>query len=412
MNDAAAEDGRRPVADDFWGSRGSAHGLDNQPISNSFIGLPTNVERMKSLRSRHKVSLPLTAIFLLVAGGLAQGLAQTRYSVNVVGYSDAEFAAGSNLVANPLDAGNNTLSNLFAGVPSGSFFLPWDSAGQKFGAEIRYNSETGWSDKAATLRQPAGGFLWLPSPRRISFVGEPWFPMCVTFQEGESLFGFMPQYACGFCAGVNDCLVYPPDHTIVEKWDRQGQFFRVYDFLGAEIGWYPDIVSPTLAPDEAAFFRSPIQFAAKIPGFYGPSPVQLSSPLRDGANFVFKFYSQEQVSVSVQRSTNLGSGSWRTIRTESSIPINGVITVTVPMEVNTAAFYRVESLRLRNPSRAGNEFRFQFYAEDGVRYQVSRSVSLSGGAWLPVQSIEGTGALVTATDATASIPAAYYRVEY
>jgi len=364
------------------------------------------------MRSHHKVPFPLAVIVLIVTGSFAQVLAQTRYSVNVVGYSDAEFVAGSNLVANPLDAGNNTLSNLFAGLPSGSFFLPWDAASQKFGPDIRFNSETGWSDGAATLRQPAGGFLWLPSPKRISFAGEPWPPMCVTFPEGESVIGFMPQHACGWCGGVNDCLMYPPDHTVVEKWDRQGQFFRDYDFLGAEIGWYPDIVPPTLAPDEAAFFRSSIQFTARIPGFYGPSPVQLSSPSRDGANFVFKFYSREQVSFSVQRATDLGSGSWRTIRTESPIPVDGVITVTVPTEMNAAAFYRVESLRLRNPSRAGNEFRFQFYAEEGVRYQVSRSASLSGGQWLPVQSIEGTGTLVTATDPAAANPTAYYRVEY
>ena len=145
------------------------------------------------MRSHHKVPFPLAVIVLIVTGSFAQVLAQTRYSVNVVGYSDAEFVAGSNLVANPLDAGNNTLSNLFAGLPSGSFFLPWDAASQKFGPDIRFNSETGWSDGAATLRQPAGGFLWLPSPKRISFAGEPWPPMCVTFPEGESVICFMPQ---------------------------------------------------------------------------------------------------------------------------------------------------------------------------------------------------------------------------
>jgi len=68
-------------------------------------------------------------------------------------------------------------------------------------------------------------------------------------------------------------------------------------------------------------------------------------------------------------------------------------------------------LRLLNPSRAGNQFQFQFYAEEGIRYQVSRSDSL-GGSWIPVLPINGTGALVTATDPSATTSTAYYRVEY
>src|SRR5262245_28579390 len=88
--------------------------------------LPPIGERMKTMRLLHKVPFPLAAIFVLVAGGLTQVLAQPRYSANFVGYRDADFFAGSNLVANPFDAGNNTLSNLFAGVPSGSYFLHWN----------------------------------------------------------------------------------------------------------------------------------------------------------------------------------------------------------------------------------------------------------------------------------------------
>jgi len=78
---------------------------------------------MKSMPLPLQVPLFLAAI-LLVEDVRNQGITQTRYSVNVVGYSDADFVAGSNLVANPLNAGNNTLSNLFDGVPSGSLLFP------------------------------------------------------------------------------------------------------------------------------------------------------------------------------------------------------------------------------------------------------------------------------------------------
>jgi hypothetical protein len=367
---------------------------------------------MKSMRSHTKGPFRLAAILLLVSGGLTLGIAQTRYSANVVGYSDAEFVAGSNLVANPFNARNNTLSNLFAGLPSGSFFLPWDPVSRTFGPANQFSSQSGWTDGAATLSGAQGGFLWLPAPKRISFVGEPWPPTCVTFPEGESVVGFMPRLSCDLCAGVNDCLIYPPDHTIIEKWDRQGQYFRVYDFLGWELGWYPDIVTPTLAPDEAALFRSPTQFRSKYPGFFSPVSARLFKPSRDGANFVFQFAAPYAGQYSVQRSSSLVTGPWRTILSETATPTDGVITVTVPAGKDGAAFYRVDTLRLRNPSRAGSQFQFQFYAEEGVHYQVSRSAALGPGEWNPLLTIDGTGAMVTATDPAATSPTAYYRVEY
>src|SRR5262245_38744740 len=140
--------------------------------------------------------LPLSIIPLVIAGGLSQGIAQTRYSANVVAYSDADFVAGSNLVANPLDAGINTLSHLFAGLPSVSFFLPLDVGNRTFGPTIQFTSQNGWTDGAATLSVAQGGFLWLSAPKRITFVGEPWPPMCITFPVGQSVFGFFPRDAC------------------------------------------------------------------------------------------------------------------------------------------------------------------------------------------------------------------------
>jgi len=366
-------------------------------------------ERMKSLRPRHGAPFRIAAILLLAGGGFVQATAQTRYSVNVVGYSDAEFVAGSNLVANPFNAGNNTVSNLFAGLPSGSFFLPWDPLSRTFGPANEFTSQTGWADGAAMLRRPEGGFLWLPVPKRITFVGEPWPPMCVTFPAGESVSGVLPQYACGFCAGFNDCPMNPPDSTVVRKWDRQNQQF-ISCLFTAEYGWDP--VAPTLAPDEAALFYSPILFTAKSPGFYAPTPVQLFKASRDGANVIFQFPSASEVGYSVQRSSSLGSGAWRTVLTETAVPTGGVITVTVPAGTSDAAFYRLYSLRLLNPSRAGSQFQFQFYAEEGTHYQVSRSASPSGGPWSPVFAIEGTGSLVTATDPAATSLTGYYRVEY
>ena len=89
--------------------------------------------------------------------------AQSRFSVNAVGYVDANFVAGSNLVANPLNAGNNTISNLFRGVPHGSVCLPWDRNSAAFAVSNTYHAVSGWTDPSATVVIPNGGFLRLPS---------------------------------------------------------------------------------------------------------------------------------------------------------------------------------------------------------------------------------------------------------
>jgi hypothetical protein len=343
--------------------------------------------------------------------GATVGLAQPRYSANFVGYYDADFVAGSNLVANPFDAGNNTISNLFAGVPSGSFFIPWNqlnfAAG--LGPTNFYSSASGWTDGAVALVRPFGGFLWLPEPKRISFAGQVWPRMCVPFPPGLSVSGVLPFHRCGFCASF-DCPAEFLEGTMVIRWDRQNQRWDTSEY-SIDLGWYP--APPILAPDEAAVVQfSESGFLAQSPGFYPPSSVSLIHPRRVGENLVFQFLSTTAVGYSIQRAASLDADSWRTVASETGSPIEGVITVTVPAGTGPAAFYRMFALRLTRPSRTGSQFQFQFYAEDGVTYHVGRSATLLSGSWQEVQTIEGKGAIVTATDASATGVTGYYRVEY
>jgi hypothetical protein len=159
-------------------------------------------------------------------------------------------------------------------------------------------------------------------------------------------------------------------------------------------------------------FHSPMAFNAQLPGFPAPTPVSLVNPSRAGNDLIFQFPSAGGVNYSVQRSLSLSAGDWRTILTQTASPTGGVITVTVPAGAGNAAFYRVHALRLLKPTRTGPQFQFQFHAEEGVAYQVSKSSSLVNGSWQPVLTIEGTGALVTATDPAATSGTSYYRVEY
>ncbi|NCC84734.1 MAG: hypothetical protein EOM03_11500, partial [Clostridia bacterium] len=70
---------------------------------------------------------------LLVGAALAvtavTASAETIYSSNVVGYVNLDLVAGWNMVANPLDAGVNTLNNLMQGVPNATQVFKFVSGG-------------------------------------------------------------------------------------------------------------------------------------------------------------------------------------------------------------------------------------------------------------------------------------------
>src|SRR5689334_17990722 len=89
--------------------------------------------------------------------------AQSVYSVNALGYVDLNLAPGMNLIANPFSASDNSVSNLFRGVPDGSYFLPWNAPSGGFGPTNYFTESSGWTDPTFTLLSPNGGFLSVPT---------------------------------------------------------------------------------------------------------------------------------------------------------------------------------------------------------------------------------------------------------
>ena len=72
-------------------------------------------------------TLLLTAV--LSAAGLASSLAQGAvYSVNAVGYVNLTVPAGLSLIANPLDATDNTIANVLK-VPAGTQIYKFNGTG-------------------------------------------------------------------------------------------------------------------------------------------------------------------------------------------------------------------------------------------------------------------------------------------
>lgn len=97
----------------------------------------------------------------LAAGALTTWAQSNVYSLNVVGYVNVQIPAGYSLIANPLDAGNNTISNLFnnltdPGFP-GSVVYAWNGA--FFAANQLDQFGGGWADPTAAFPPGLGFFV-------------------------------------------------------------------------------------------------------------------------------------------------------------------------------------------------------------------------------------------------------------
>lgn len=111
---------------------------------------------------------------LLVGAALAvtavTASAETIYSSNVVGYVNLDLVAGWNMVANPLDAGVNTLNNLMQGVPNATQVFKFASGGWMNGSSYDAEFEE-WSIDYE-INPGEGMFVKVNEPCTITFVGE------------------------------------------------------------------------------------------------------------------------------------------------------------------------------------------------------------------------------------------------
>lgn len=358
-----------------------------------------------------------------------QARAQLHYSANVLGYVDANFVAGSNLMTNPLFAFDNSISNLLRDVPVGSRFVPWDRATQQFGP-ANQRTAGGWITPEATLLAPDGGFLVLPAATKVSFVGQAWSgvrgPRCLTYPQGESLFGWLPASCCALDC---DVLGTPPytDLTTVSRWNRQAQAFED-SMYWQEFGWFPNDPEP-LAPDESVLFTIFDSFTAKSPFASSlqdyPVPAQVPSasmvqPQRDGTNFIFRWSSTNEAPYAVFCSTNLRVVNWTLAGRGTATPTGGVCTVTVA-STNRHAYYRLQPdwgatttpVLLMGHRNSSSSFSFQFYAPAAATYTVEQTSSMTNPTWSTVTSLAaGPSNIVAVVDNAATGSVRYYRVTY
>jgi len=360
---------------------------------------------------------------------MAWPAAAQHFSVNQVGYVDLQFQAGSNLVSNPLNARDNTIGSLFRGIPDGSFFLPWLPGGAWFPATNSFHIQTGWTDPAAKLVSPNGGFLCVPSPVKLSFAGEPWRGGCVTYPSGMFVSSIMPLIACGFCDNFNgNCPPAIPDGTTANLWDARYQQWLSWEydafFYGGWVSmpWGIPADPPALAPGQAALFYGYQSYSARYPLVGEPLTDWTASPLgwrRDGADVSFLFSATNGPCVFLY-ATNLNQNTWLVVDPQAYATIsNGVASLRVDL-VDKTAFFRLHPpytpgvVSLERASRNGNSFQFEFHAEQLQNYIVQRADKSDAASWQEVGrvSVSGANAVITFTDSAAFGPEAYYRVQF
>jgi hypothetical protein len=368
-------------------------------------------------------------ILLIVVCPLSAARAQSIISANALGYFDANFVVGSNLIANPLFADDNSVSNLFRNLPVGSYFIPWDRNSQRFEPTNHYTA-AGWTFPLSTLVAPDGGFLVLPSAKLLTFVGQPWpvipGPGCFTYPSGDSVYSWIPTTCCGFDC---DLIGTPPftDATTIMKWNRQTQAFGDSHIYYEGLGWIPTDPS-ALSPDESALFTIIDSFTARSPfaGFLSVGPVPTHRPStimvqshRVGTNFTFRWASTSNAHYSVFSCSNLNTISWQVAQSGMATPTNDICTITVSSP-DPHRFYRLQPNVTFSPApillggqRGSNFFSFQFYAPASTNYVVERSSSFPTGLWQTVTNLNaGPSNIVAVVDHAATASVGYYRVRY
>jgi hypothetical protein len=204
-------------------------------------------------------TLLLTAV--LSAAGVATSMAQV-FSVNAVGYVNVKIPSGNKLalICNPLDAGagNNTIANLFKGVPGGTQVYKFKSDGTGFVTATYDDIDNAFlpADAAATTVEPGEGvFVRNTSANEltITFVGEvKQGKLDNTYPKGLSIRSSMVPQAgtaaeLGF-VGQNGDQIFQFDAA------TQGYSASTYDDIDPAAPWGPPLKS--LAVGEAFFLRA------------------------------------------------------------------------------------------------------------------------------------------------------------
>ena len=171
---------------------------------------------------------------------------------------------GTNVIANQLDNGGNTLAEVLPVVPDGAQLRKWDPIGQTYSAAATFHAGTGWDTPSTTLQPGEGAFLVVSVQYNLTFNGirrcAATLPLCpvVGYQLVSDQ---IPETGIFGSAYTNNLLgLALVANTKVIKLNPQTQTTNTYLFNGTT--WSP--AQPTAAIGEAVWLYWPIQSLLQI----------------------------------------------------------------------------------------------------------------------------------------------------
>lgn len=193
-----------------------------------------------------------TKVLLIGAAlGLAVGSASadTVFSSNVVGYVNLDLVPGWNLIANPLDAGVNTLEALIQGVPDGTVVMKFQNGA--FTTTSDYDELFEEWGVNYEINPGEGFFINVPEAVTVTFVGEVKAGThSVAIPAGWSMVG-SPTPVAGTLDEIGFVGPVVEDGDSVMAWNPVAQAYALsnsYDELFEEWGF-----DQTVAVGEAFF---------------------------------------------------------------------------------------------------------------------------------------------------------------
>jgi hypothetical protein len=193
-------------------------------------------------------TLLLTAA--LSAFGVASSMAQTVYSVNIVGYINKTLPLGLSLIGNQLNhTPNNTVPTVM-GSPAGFVTVSKFQAAAGNYLSSAWDPENGfWTDPAMTMNPGEAVFVDNNSggPLPLTFVGEVQLSSSLNIKQGlEAYSSVLP------IAGDLNVLQFPvPAAGIVSLFKFNGTGYDGYSYDSENGFWGPSV--PTIAIAEGFF---------------------------------------------------------------------------------------------------------------------------------------------------------------
>lgn len=180
----------------------------------------------------------------LGAAGVASSIAQSVYSVNVVGYVNVSCISGYNFICNPLATTNNLLSQLIPAPEENTQVLTWNAS---IGTFDTMTYQFGAWDSDRTFSPGEGFILNPPNATTITFVGEvlQGTNLAINLASGYNMVGSkVPQ------AGLiqTDLNFQPQENDQVLMWNSA---IGTYDTFTYQFGAWD--TEPTLGVGRSCF---------------------------------------------------------------------------------------------------------------------------------------------------------------